>query len=436
MKFIDQVLQATTSCLTDSDSLKIFKERKLHSAKALKKLKHFPPRNEQWKYTHFSHLNDLSYVSQDISDLQKNENTSFHLFFNDGICQFKSDNPLLPKGVVIQNFKKWYPSSNVVTDRTQQKALGEYFLENSFPKEAIVDHLNMLLCRDIYLITVEPHTVIDTPLHLHFQGQTSNMTGLRVFFDIQSGSQVKVVWHINEGWNQGPSVFSVFCKARLDVESQMDMYCRQDLSSTSTLFMQNTFDLIGKGCALNYVDMFLGEGKMRSNGIVHLNGRDVSANIHALSLLKQQAHLDTHFYIDHHYPNTCSRLKARSVLLDNSRYVFNGWVGIDRKAQKADSDQSSKALVLSPFAEADVKPELDIFADNVKATHGATVGQINEEDVFYLQSRGLSYQEALKCLSTSFLQSLLTKIKDKDLQSKIEEDIMSYLKVNEKKEFP
>lgn len=429
MKFIDQVFQATTSCLTDSDSLKVFKKKKLKSANILKDLKLFPPRNEQWKYTHFSHLNDLSYISKQVSDLPKDQNTPFHLFFNDGVCQLKSDKNLLPKGVVIQNFEKWYPFSKTIIDSSKQKALSldEYFFKNSFPKEYVIDHLNLLLCRDIYLITVKPHTIIDTPLHLHFQGQTSNITGVRIFFDIQPESRVKIIWHISEGWNKSQSVSSVFCKTRLGVESHIDMYCEKQLSSTSTLLMQNTFDLIGKECVLNYIDMFLGEGNIRSNGIVHLNSEGASANIHTLSLLKQQAHLDTHFYIDHLHPDTCSRLKARSVLLDNSRYVFNGWVGIDRKAQKADSDQSSKALVLSPFAEADVKPELDVFADNVKATHGATVGQINEEDVFYLQSRGLSHQEALRCLSTSFLQSLLAKIKDKDLQKKMEKDIITHL---------
>ena len=248
------------------------------------------------------------------------------------------------------------------------------------------------------------------------------MVGTRLFFYLQKNSQLKVSIHIGglkdlEEQKNREDLLILSLRARLEEKSHLDICCKQYIHSKSTFLMQSYFDLEGKNSTLRSFDTQLGEGYLRNNKTVDLNGINARVFIHALSLLKNQSHFDSHFYIQHIKPKTLSRLNVKSILSDISRYVFNGWVGINKEAQKSDSNQISKSLILNHLAEADVKPELDVFADDVKATHGATVGQLDEDDIFYLRSRGLSYKEAIRFLSASFLQALLMEIDDKNLRA-------------------
>ena len=438
MKFIDDALEDTLS----HKSLDIFKKKKIQSANALKALKKFPPRSEQWKYTSFRHLNDLLYSREHPikqteilphsfkeKDQEKNK-----VIFKDGICQTATIKEVLPKGVSIKSFTDWYLSqssnSNPSSNKTFQIIQNELF--QPFAKqEDILEHLNILFCKDIYVITVDANTSVNFPLYFYFQQQVCNMIGTRLFFYLQEGSQLKVSIHTGdikdlEGQKnrEDLSVFSL--RAKLEEKSHLDIYYTQYIHSKATFLMQSYFDLEGKNSHLQSFDTQLGEGYLRNNKAIDLKGTGSQSHIQALSLLKKQSHFDSHFYIQHIKPKTLSRLNVRSILSDISRYVFNGWVGINKGAQKSDSNQISKSLILNPLAEADVKPELDVFADDVKATHGATVGQLNEDDIFYLQSRGLSYEEAIRSLSASFLQALLMKISDKNLKQIIEKEVFAY----------
>lgn len=446
MKFIDAALEATMS----QELPDVLKEKKIQSANALKALKAFPPKTEQWKYTSFHHLNELSYSQKASQDSfkspmhrlfqSKDQQKKCEIIVNDGTCELKRLKQILPKGIFIESFSDWYVSKNIDKksqlnvdnnrNDTFQKIYDEIFQPFS-KQEHILEHLNMLFCRDIYLVRVAPHTIVDLPLHFYLQQKALNMVGIQLFFYLQQGSQVKVV--IQEGdfkdlekQKDAENLFVFLFRAKLEEKSSLDIDCIQYTHSGSTFLTQNYFDLAGQGSALRSVDIQLGEGHLRNNRVVHLRGVKTQVYMDSLSLLKQQSHFDSHFYIQHISPQTISRLNARSVLLDISRYVFNGWICIDKEAQKSDSDQISKSLILSPFAESDVKPELDVFASDVKATHGSTVGQINEDEVFYLQSRGLSYKEAIRCLSIGFLESLLIKINNENLRRTLQKQIVAY----------
>ncbi len=434
MKFIDTALEDTISHKIPD----ILKEKKVQSANALKALKKFPPRSEEWKYTSFRHLNDLLYsqklsVNQSLSPSFK-EKKGNNILFKDGVCNIKTAESILPKGISIKSFTDWCfsqnPHSSSSSSHISQIMQNELF--QPFAKqEDVLEHLNILLCKDIYVITVDADTSANLLLYCHFQQQACNMIASRLFFHLQKGSQLKVFIHIGEFENlerqkitEDLSMLSL--RAKLEEKSHLDIYCKQYIHSKSTFLMESYFDLVGKDSHLQSFDIQLGKGHLRNNKVIDLKGINSQSYIHALSLLKNQSHFDSHFYIQHLKPETLSRLNVRSILSDISRYVFNGWICINKEAQKSDSNQISKSLILNPLAEADVKPELDVFADDVKATHGATVGQLDEDDIFYLQSRGLSYKEAIQSLSTSFLQALLMKISDQSLKQVIEKEVFTY----------
>ncbi len=142
----------------------------------------------------------------------------------------------------------------------------------------------------------------------------------------------------------------------------------------------------------------------------NLLGQNALAHLNAAQLLGGAQHGDFTTIIRHKAPNCPSRQTVKSVLAGRARGVFQGKIEVDQIAQKTDGYQMSQALLLSPDAEMDIKPELQIFADDVKCSHGATIGALDEEQVFYLRSRGIPEADARQILIRAFLEEALEPV--------------------------
>ena len=147
---------------------------------------------------------------------------------------------------------------------------------------------------------------------------------------------------------------------------------------------------------------------------INCNGSGSDVSISGINLLDGDSHIDTFLLVKHIAPNTTSREKYKSILNDRSRGVFQGNIIVDPEAQKTLAKQSIDALILSDKAEHDAKPELEIYADDVQCGHGATTGQISEDSLFYLKSRGIPEEEAKTLLVQAFLLEALDEVKDKN----------------------
>lgn len=156
-------------------------------------------------------------------------------------------------------------------------------------------------------------------------------------------------------------------------------------------------------------------------------GQNSHCIFNGINLLKGLQHCDTTIVIEHQAPNCKSNQFFRSLLDGQSRCVFQGKVHVHRAAQKTDAYQLSNAILLSDRAEMDTKPELEIYADDVKCTHGATTGQFDEEPLFYLQSRGLTEAEARKVLMTAFVNEVVGNIEDESNQALVSEKVQTWL---------
>jgi len=156
----------------------------------------------------------------------------------------------------------------------------------------------------------------------------------------------------------------------------------------------------------------LGAALSRLEVYVSLLGAHSSASINAAQKLIASQHGDITSIIRHRAPHTSSRQTIKNVLDDHSRAVFQGRIEVARVAQKTDGYQMNQTLLLSDHAEIDAKPELEIFADDVKCSHGATVGALNDEQVFYLRSRGIDHEAARAILIEAFLQTSLDDVRD------------------------
>nr|WP_243443834.1 SufD family Fe-S cluster assembly protein [Asaia prunellae] len=159
----------------------------------------------------------------------------------------------------------------------------------------------------------------------------------------------------------------------------------------------------------------LGAKLSRHEVLAHLGGRHAIVHVNAAQLLAGTQHADLTSVITHAAPDCNSRQTVKNVLMDAGHGVFQGKIYVDRIAQKTDGYQMNQALLLSEKAQIDSKPELEIYADDVKCSHGATVGALDEEQLFYLRARGIPHAEARAILVRAFLLDALALVTDEPL---------------------
>jgi len=180
---------------------------------------------------------------------------------------------------------------------------------------------------------------------------------------------------------------------------------------------------------LNSFSLNLG-GKLTRHDIhAVLNGSNIDCSLNGINLLNGAQHGDTTILMEHTAPHCLSNQFYRTILDDAARGVFQGKVHVHRAAQKTDGYQLANTLLLSPKAEMDTKPELEIYADDVKCSHGATTGQLDEEPLFYLRSRGLTESEARMLLIQAFVDEVADKIADETLQAEMKQKAEQWLAV-------
>jgi Fe-S cluster assembly protein SufD len=150
-------------------------------------------------------------------------------------------------------------------------------------------------------------------------------------------------------------------------------------------------------------------------------------SVDGLYMVGSDQHTDTHSVIDHKQPHCNSHQLYKGILDGNARAVFNGKIFVREGAQKTDAMQTNKNLLLSPQARVDTKPQLEIYADDVKCAHGAAVGQIDEEELFYLQTRGMNPELARSLLTYGFAEEVIGKIKIDSIRSQLDEAVLTQL---------
>ena len=173
---------------------------------------------------------------------------------------------------------------------------------------------------------------------------------------------------------------------------------------------------LGRDATANIASADLGGRLLRVDTDVALNAPGAEAHVSGVYFADNGGHIDNHTRIDHCAPHTTSRETFRGVAAGKSKAVFNGMVVVEEGAQKTDSDQQTAALLLSDRAEIAAKPELEIYADDVKCAHGNSIGQLDNDALFYLRSRGLDEETARTVLTFSFLNSVLEQMPDTGLR--------------------
>jgi len=168
----------------------------------------------------------------------------------------------------------------------------------------------------------------------------------------------------------------------------------------------------------------------RNNIRTKLNGEGVECVLNGLYLTRDEQLADHHMIVEHAQPHCNSHEYYNGILDGRSKGVFHGRILVQRPAQKTDAKQTNKNLLLSDDATADTKPQLEIYADDVKCTHGATIGQLNEESIFYLRARGIGAERARRMLIHAFAGEIIERIRYAPAREELDKVIWDRLEAN------
>ncbi|MEW6510238.1 MAG: Fe-S cluster assembly protein SufD [Bacteroidota bacterium] len=182
------------------------------------------------------------------------------------------------------------------------------------------------------------------------------------------------------------------------------------IESSTAFHTATTHFRLGAGATLTSNSIALGGALVRNTVTAVLEGRHGECTLNGLSLTTGTQHIDNHTAIDHASSECASHELYKTILDGKSRGVFNGKIYVRKDAQKTDAKQTNKTLLLSDDATMNTKPQLEIFADDVKCTHGATVGQLDEDQVFYLRSRGIDESAARDLLTFAFASDVIQRV--------------------------
>jgi len=380
-------------------------------------------RQEDWKYTNLRRLETRTFALTETSALDASQpewlaTTGTRIVLANGhwLPALSSQPAAQPPGVTILTLKQWL--------QREPAEVAAYLAEHGQLGGSALEQLNLAFFEDGVVINLADHVTLDEPVYVvHQWGNASalRMSHPRIVVRAGRNSRATIIEHY-----LGPAEAEYFTNAvtRIDVAAGGAVkHFRLQQESPRSFHIGHVLAKLDRDARYSSHDLALGAGLGRSDITALLQGSGAHAALFGLFAPMGTQHLDAHTRIDHVAPNTTSEEDYRGIAGGRGRGVFNGKVIVRPGAQKIDARQSSRNLLLSPTAEIDTKPELEIYAHDVKCSHGATTGQIDATALFYLRSRGLSESEARGLLIRAFAESILSTIDLAALRTALERQI-------------
>jgi Fe-S cluster assembly protein SufD len=265
-----------------------------------------------------------------------------------------------------------------------------------------IDGLNRAYVTDGAFIRIKAGSNADAPLELVFinSSATEATFTTRNVIELEEGASA-TVFETHMGGDDAYVSNSV-TEVRLGNGARLDRVKLQ-MDGAASYHLSNLVADLGAEAKLQDFTLTMGSATTRQQGFITFNGEHTDATVSGAFLLNGKQHNDTRLVVDHTVPNCVSRELFKCVMDEDARGIFQGKVVVRQDAQKTDGKQSSHALLLSPTAEFDAKPELEIYADDVVCGHGATSGELDESLLFYLRARGIPEEKAKSMLISAFV---------------------------------
>ena len=290
--------------------------------------------------------------------------------------------------------------------------------DNISVKNSLIN-LNNAFSNKYYKILVKKGYSIKKPLiiyHLTNEKMKSKNINLRLDFELEQNSSLKLIDFFNDTIDK--NFMNIFYNFKLKNDSILKNYKIDKSFNRNLKYSYNSIDQEKNSISETFI-FSAGSNYFKNEINCNLGGEYSSAFINAIFSLKNNQQHEIRSTVNHLVENTKSYQLIKSVLGKNSKAVYQGRIYVDSKAQKTDGYQLSKAILLDETSEFNAKPELEIYADDVKCSHGSASGSLNEDSIFYLMSRGLNYKQSKELLINGFMLDVVEKITDSEIKNLI-----------------
>jgi Fe-S cluster assembly protein SufD len=375
-------------------------------------------RQEDWKYTNLRRLEARSFApatsaAVGVGGWIANAGTRIVLVNGHWMPALSTIEAQLP-GMTLLTLKQWFEH--------EPAAVAAFIAQTSRAQPTALEDLNLAFFEDGVVLDLAAGAKPDQPIYIVHQwseGSAQMMSNPRVVVRAGANSRCVVIEHF-VGANAGECFTNAVCDIEVGAGASVDHY-RIQQESLRSFHIGHVNVRQQQDSRYSSHDIALGASLARVNLSTTLQAPGAHVALDGLFAPLGTQHLDAHTAIDHAAPHTTSDENYRGIAGERGRGVFNGKVIVRPDAQKIDARQSSRNLLLTAGAEIDTKPELEIYANDVKCSHGATTGQLDAAALFYLRSRGLDEAAARALLIRAFAESILTSIGPAAVRSYLEQ---------------
>ena len=376
----------------DRSSLSLEKE-KLQDLQDFLETANLPTtKDENWKYTRLTKLSNASFSGT------QNANIPFTVYQDAYRIVF--DNGKLVRKDELNGCRS-------LTELTSSE------LTQLKPNKVLFDAINFVYAEDGIFLDI--YADLDKPIEILHLSNGNKVNNIRHYIRVHSlaKAEISLIFSADE---ESKSFSNIVSEIHLDngaqlvinklqVERGLDVNISREkvTQHRDSVFTMNTISLDGQF--------------VRNDVEISVQGVNAESNLNGVYVVREQQLIDNHTIIDHQVPHCLSNELYKGVIFDKATAVFNGKVFVRKDAQKINAFQSNANILMSEDATVNAKPELEIYADDVKCSHGSTTGQLDEEAIFYLKSRGISDAGARNLLVSAFVGQVLEKIEHEDIQT-------------------
>jgi Fe-S cluster assembly protein SufD len=395
-------------------------------------------KQEEWKYTNVTSIAKADFVPVLVSN-------GTALTKDGGLAPFvyeeaRQSRLVFVNGMFRKDLSSWEALSDSVVAMDLRDALRtseheptvrEYLehpaLANGFAA------LNTALFTSGLFLKIPRGLEIKAPIHLLFIGE-GTVEGRppaafpRVMIVAEENSSATIIESYASPQDEGVYLTNAIIDLSLADSARLQHYKIQR-ESVGAFHIATTRAELGPKSSYNTTTINFGAALSRHDIRVQMDHEGAECSVDGLYMVDGSQHTDTHSVIDHRQPHCTSHQLYKGILDGKSRAVFNGKVFVRHDAQQTDARQTNKNLLLSTDARVDTKPQLEIYADDVKCTHGAAVGQIDEEEKFYLESRGINPALARNMLTYGFAEEVIEKIEIESIRRELDEAVLNRLQI-------
>ncbi len=372
--------------------------------------KGFPNRNEEdWK---FSDLNQI--IKKNIGELS---------FYSDYTSTNKVDTSAFVDG--LEHNKIVFINGRIekidfhYEEKDQIEIIDQSETINKFNNNSSLSDLNSAFTNKSFKIVVKEGYQLTKPLIIYHTTNSkiwSKNINLRLNFELYENSSLRLIDLFRD--TSEKNFLNIFYNFDLKENSILKNYKVDKFENKNIKYSFNNIEQDKNSISETFI-LSSGSNFCKNEINCNLNGEYSSAFINGIFSINKNKHHEIRTIINHLTENTKSYQLIKSVLEDSSRAVYQGKIFVNSKAQKTDGYQLSKAILLNKDSEFNAKPELEIYADDVKCSHGSASGSLNEDSIFYLMSRGLNYQQSKELLINGFLLDVVEKITDPEVKNLI-----------------